>query len=142
MAVWTGRPLRLRFPPDAAHAAEHAAGTVDAAKQIDGVELDYSPASLEDVDRIVENMRQDGAGSDEVAETLWGFGCYVGEVFVRNVGAEWIDTPEELRGAFAFPILVRRADGQLTNPIGKVFKRIDNGEVDHLPYFYRVFTAA
>jgi hypothetical protein len=41
---------------------------------------------------------------------------------------------------FSFPIVVRRADGQLTNPIGKVFKRIDNGEGDCLPYFYGVFT--
>lgn len=142
MAVWTGRPLRLRFAPDAAHAAEHAAGIVAAARQLDGVELDYSPASLEHVDQIVENMRQDGVGSDEVAETLWGFGCYVGEVFVRNVGAEWIDTPEELLGMFSFPIVVRCADGQLTNPIGKVFKRIDNGEEDYLPFFYGVFTAS
>ena len=74
MARWSGRPLKLKFAPDAEHAAQHAALIVDSAKEISGVELDYSPASLEGVDRILESFRQDGVGSDEVAETLWAFG--------------------------------------------------------------------
>lgn len=81
-AAWTGRPLRLPAPPRAEHAAELAQWAVDAARSVSGVELDYSPGSLSLVDGILEEFRE--PGSDAVAETIFVFGCYVGEVLVRN----------------------------------------------------------
>src|SRR5690348_17123504 len=107
MAIWSGRPLRLQYPPDLAHTTQHAATAVAAVRDIEGIDLEYAPESLEVVDRILEDMRSDGAGSDEVAETLWAFGCYVGEVFVHHAGAQWIDTPDNLSGIFGFPIVLR-----------------------------------
>jgi hypothetical protein len=72
---------------------------------------------------------------------LFGFGCYVGEVFVRNAGGKWRNSAEtplaELAG---LPLLIELGTESFCNPIGKVFKRLENGEVDSLPYFYQVFT--
>jgi hypothetical protein len=93
------------------------------------------------VDEIVEGFRQDGCKSDEIAETLFGFGCYVGEVFVRHAGGKWRNAAETAMAELAgFPLVIELGEKSLCNPIGKVFKRLQNGEEDNLPYFYQVFT--
>jgi hypothetical protein len=129
----------LQHPPDAAHAPDHAAATAATAKNIDGVDLDFSPASLGAVDAILDRFHSDRVGSDAIAETLWAFGCYVGEVFVRHAGAKWASTPPEHRATVGFPIVVGYG-GHLVNPIGKVFKRVDEGSEHNLPYFFQVMT--
>jgi len=141
MTQWSGRPLRLKYPPDVENAPVHAANIVATARDVDGVDLDYTPGSLDAVDRILDAFSEQGTGSDELAETLWAFGCYVGEVFVRHAGRRWIVTPAAHRSLLGFPIVLESDSGRLTNPIGKVFKRLDNGSVDSLPYFYRVSAA-
>src|SRR5690242_1834728 len=113
MGSWEGRPLRLPQPPDIEHVPDHAASIIAAARQFNQVDLDHSVASLDLVDGIVESFRKEGAGSDDVAETLWQFGCYVGEVFVRNAGARWITTPDRYRDLFGLPIILECADGRL-----------------------------
>jgi len=133
--------LNLRFPPTPEYAEQHAEIMVQAAKEISGAELDFSPASLNAVDEIIEQMRQDGDTVEQIAETLFGFGCYVGEVFVRNKDAKWRLTEETPMKDFAgVPMVVELGPEQICNPIGKVFKRLENGKVDNLPYFYYVFT--
>ncbi|MBU8820423.1 hypothetical protein KL864_31595 [Mycolicibacterium goodii] len=135
--AWTGRGLRLPAPPDPEHAAELAQRAVDAARNVSGVELDYSPASLSLVDGILEEFRE--PGSDAVAETIFVFGCYVGEVLVRNAGYEWVNTPPEA-ARYTFPLTIYRAStAGHANPIGKAFKRVDNGGTDSVAYFYSVF---
>lgn len=135
--AWSGRGLRLPAPPTAEHAAQLAQRAVDAERNISGVELDYSPASLVRVDEVLDSFRE--PGSDAVAETIFVFGCYVGEVFVRHADYEWVDnSPETAR--YTFPLTVYRAAAKThANPIGKAFKRVDNGAVDSVAYFYQVF---
>lgn len=133
--------LRLRYPPTAENAPKFAEDMVAPAAEISGLELDYSVASLEAVDQIVEQLRQDGCTADQVGETLFGFGCYVGEVFVRQGGGTWreaADTP--MAELSPFPMVVELGSDNFCNPIGKVFKRLELGEEDNLPYFYQVFT--
>ena len=85
---------------------------------------------------ILEDFRKQGCDADEIPETLFGFGCYVGEVFVQHAGFKWrFPTHEELE-AFGMPLLVER-DGFPINPIGKVFKQMRYGEADSLYYFCR-----
>jgi len=84
--------LKLQFPPTPEHAAQHAELMVPAAREVSGVLLDYSPESLLAVDGIIEKFRRDGVPADRIASTLFCFGCYVGEVFVRNAGARWRST--------------------------------------------------
>jgi len=133
--------LNTKYPPTPENAAQHAEQMVQASKEISGVDLDFSPKSLEAVDKIIEELRREGVSTDEVAETLFGFGCYVGELFVRNNNGKWIfteDTP--MRGVAGCPIVVELAEKHICNPIGKAFKRLENGKEDSLPYFYHVFT--
>lgn len=137
--AWSGRGLRLPAPPTAEHAAELAQRAVAAERNINGVELDYTPESLNRVDEILDSFRE--PGSDAVAETIFVFGCYVGEVLVRNAGYEWVDTPPEV-ARYTFPLTIYRASTAAhANPIGKAFKRVDNGGTDSVAYFYSVFAA-
>lgn len=132
--------LRLKYPPTVENAPKFAADMVGLAAEISGVDLDYSVASLKAVDGIIEEMRQDGCTADQIAETLFGFGCYVGEVFVRQSGGKWRNAAETAMASFAgFPLVVQLGQECFCNPIGKVFKRLENGEEDNLPYFYQGF---
>jgi hypothetical protein len=134
--------LRLKYPPTVDNAPRFAADMVGPAAEISGVKLDYSVASLKSVDDIVEGMRQDGCTSDQIAETLFGFGCYVGEVFVRQAGGNWRNAAETSMAKLAgFPLVIELGSESFCNPIGKVFKRLENGEEDNLPFFYEAFTA-
>ena len=76
--------LRLNFPPTVDFAVKHAELVVESARKVSGVVLDFSPANLARVDEIIEGLRRDGVDADQIAETLFSFGCYLGEVLVRN----------------------------------------------------------
>ena len=132
--------LRLKYEAVPANAARFAADMVVSAREVSGVELDYSASSLRTVDSIIQDFRADGVTSDMVGETLFGFGCYVGEVFVRNRGGRWRLTAETPMRDFAgMPFVIELPDGEWCNPMDKVVKRLDNGPEDDLPYFYRLF---
>jgi hypothetical protein len=51
--------LKLRFPPSPEHAKQHAELVVEIAREVSQAHLDFSPASLAEVDRIVEGFRAD-----------------------------------------------------------------------------------
>lgn len=136
--AWSGRPLRLPAPPDPQHAAEHAQRVVVVAQNISGVHLDYSPASLGDVDAILDEFTE--SGSNAVAETIFAFGCYIGEVLVQHNDCHWVATPVELSATLGPLTVYCESTGAHVNPIGKAFKRVDNGPVDDLSYFYDIFT--
>ncbi|WP_033222444.1 hypothetical protein [Kitasatospora phosalacinea] len=131
--------LRLRYAPEVVNAGRFAADIVVSAARVSGAELDYSVGSLAVVDGIIEEFRASGIVSGQVGETLFGFGCYVGEVMVRQGGAAWRAVSAEEVPAFGFPLVVGLPSGQVCNPIGKVFRRLENGPQDSLPHFYTVF---
>ena len=80
---------------------------------------------------------------DRFAETLFGFGCYVGEVMVRQAHGSWTGSAGTALEAYAsFPLLVSLPPDNLSNPIGKVFKAFRNGDSDSIVQFYRVMTSA
>ena len=132
--------LTLKYQPVAKNAPLFARDIVEVAQQIPGMDLDYSPASLRHVDAIIEDMRRDGAPLDAVGETLFGFGTYVGEVFVRNAGAVWIDFDESHRKFTSHAFGIELPGGAVRNPLGKVFKRFANGAEDSVEFFYQVAT--
>lgn len=82
--------LRLQHPLTPDYASRHAQIAVDAARDVEGVELDYSPESLIKVDRIVAGFHDAGVRSSQVGATVFSFGCYVGEVLVRHQGGRWV----------------------------------------------------
>ncbi|MFF7469621.1 hypothetical protein [Streptomyces sp. NPDC008092] len=73
------------------------------------VRLDYSAQSLWRVDRVIEEIRREGAPYDAVRETLRGLGAYAGEVIARHTGAEWWASGGEH--------WIRTPDGRLWDPI-------------------------
>lgn len=133
--------LRLKYALEPANAGRFAADIALAAANVSGVELDYTPDSLRHVDEIIEGMRSDGATSDQVGETLFGFGCYVGEVLNRNAGGVWRLATQQEVDFFGFPMVIELPTGRVCNPIGKAFKRLEQGPADSLPYFYHVFAS-
>lgn len=133
--------IRLPKSPIPENAEAYAELAVSAARNIDKVDLDYSPESLRIVDRILGRFHRDRVPPDKIGATLFAFGCYVGEVFVRHFGGEWRNEEEtEMRGLAGSFIVLQLPNQTVCNPIGKVFKRVQDGEAESLPYFYHVFT--
>jgi hypothetical protein len=127
--------VELKYDITSANAPRFAADIVKCAREISRADLDYSVQSLAKVDEIIEGFRKDGSNSDDILATLFGFGCYVGEVFVRHAGFKWREATEEEMESVAAPLVIEKADC-LVNPIGKVLKRMEDGEENFLPDFY------
>src|SRR5688572_1405404 len=83
----------------------HAQSAVDYARRRFGYELDFSPASLETVDRMATGMFHDvprtflakalrrGPSEEEVWSLAKMLGGYAGEVLRRQWGGRWRSTP-------------------------------------------------
>jgi hypothetical protein len=105
-----------------------------------GVVLDYGVPSLRQLDGVIDDLRRDQR-FETLQPLLFAMGCYVGEVMVRHAGASWCTTAEMGMGEVASsPIVVRVADGRGCNPVGRVYKRFQNGAGDSLASFYHVMT--
>lgn len=133
--------LNLQYPPSAEFMTRHADIAVGSAQRVDHKTLDFSVESLAWIDETLGAFHRDGTRSDQIAETLFSFGAYVGEVVVRNnPDARWIDSPADVAALAGGWPLVQLQNGQLVNTIGKAFKRVDLGETENIQYFYSVFT--
>jgi hypothetical protein len=113
-----------------------------ATRELDGVDLDYTPGTLGQLDDVLERFRASGDGVEEIRETLFGFGCYLGEVFIRNAGGHWKlvgETP--LAKVESLPLVVELPDGSVVNPLGRVFKRVQIGPGESVRYFYESFAS-
>lgn len=133
--------FHLKYPPTPEYAAQAAELMVESARACSDVSLDFSISSLNQVDRIIRRMRREAGDAGQLAMTLFGFGCYVGEVFVRNDGGQWRRTEEtNLEGLSKSPIVVELDEQQICDPILKVFKRFAYAREESLPSFYQVET--
>ncbi len=134
--------LNLPYPATPANARRLAEIVVTAARDVDGVNLDFTVASLAAVDQIIENFRSEGLAAEQIAETLFCFGCYVGEVFVVQAGGSWRPTEATSMAGLASAPMVMETAKTVCNPIDKALKRFQNGEEDSVSYFYWVFTSS
>ncbi|MCX5202934.1 hypothetical protein OG897_15935 [Streptomyces sp. NBC_00237] len=100
--------------------------------------LDFSVKSLRVVDFLVDDLRSGEAEEGAIARNLFGLGAYVGEVLVRNAGAEWVDLDAGQRGYFRQWVGVRMADGMVRSPLGKVSNRYEDegGGEESLERYY------
>jgi hypothetical protein len=138
IASANAQSLKLNLTP--AKASAFADIAVLVIKQTTGKRLDYSPASLKLVDEYVLGHKKNGATTASMNKTLIALGCYVGEVMVRNLGFKW-DNPTDKELALGFDATgIRGKNGGFSNPIGKVFKLMQNGEEDSVAIFYAVFS--
>lgn len=127
--------LHLPFPPTPDNAPRLAAMAVEAAMEVDGIALDYSPDSLPKVEKILRRLHGEG-----VDEALLAFGCYVGEVFVRAGAGRWRATAETpMRELAEVPLLVQLGRGDYCNPLGRVRKCYDGDPAGGLAEFWEAF---
>src|SRR5262249_23897452 len=121
------------------NAAEFAGWGVEQAKKAYNVTLDYSVGSLKHIDDILEQFFAEHVTVDDVYLSLFCFGCYVGEVIVRNNrSARWISLGDnEYESELDTGMVVKLASGTIVNPIGKAAKRTLSGEIDQSQYFYK-----
>jgi hypothetical protein len=88
------------------------------------------------VDDILGSVHRDRVSAETIGVTLFAFGRYVDEVFVRHFGGRWCrEEDTEMRGLVGLLIVVARPNKKVCNPIGKVFKRIQGGEAESPPCF-------
>jgi hypothetical protein len=131
--------LGLRYPATPDNAGEHARLAVAASREEFGDELDYSPASLEALDAEIESLREEGMTGEDVAETLFVMGCYLGEVMVRALGGRWVATARSsLAGLSPWPMVVELPGGTAWDPVGKAYKRLELGDTEYLPAYFAV----
>ncbi|WP_435799855.1 hypothetical protein [Streptomyces canus] len=102
-------PTPATRPSAATKPVRWAADAVSALREGARVRLDYSAQSLWRVDRLIEEIRREGAPYAAVETVLRGFGAYAGEVVVRQVGAEWWTSGGDH--------WVRTPDGRLWDPV-------------------------
>jgi hypothetical protein len=134
--------LELRYPATPENARDHAQLAVELAWEEFGLELDYSPGSLETVDAQIDTMREDGLTGEDAAEALFVLGCYVGEVMARALGGRWVPTARSpLAGISPWPMVVVVAQGSAWDPIGKVYKRLELGDSEYVPAFFAAAAA-
>ncbi len=134
--------IRLRYPALPVNARDHAEMAVALAREQWETTLDYSPESLEALDGEIDSMREEGQDGEEAAEALFVFGCYLGEVLVRELRGAWTSTERSaLRGVSPWPMVVVLPDGSAWDVIGKAYKRLELGDGEYLPAFFAAAAA-
>ena len=128
----------MAVTPTPENASEIAGMLIPFVEKNYGVTLDYSVQSLRQVDGMIDDLRQDQQ-FEALQPLLFTIGCYVGEVFVRHADASWKTTESMGMGSVASaPIVIAMPDGRGCNPVGKAYKRFQNGPEDNLAWFYHV----
>ena len=115
--------------------ADHAGIAVAAAQRVDGLDLDYSVATLAAVDDALDRFHREGLAPSKLGETVFSFGAYVGELIVRHNAGNWVDLPPEHPLGGGWP-MVELPNGRIVNPVGKAFKRAERGATESVVYFY------
>ena len=104
-----------------------AAMQVEAARRHFSMELDFSEASLGEIDRAISEFHSGPALSEATYVTYL---AYVGEVVRRNLGGQWVDDPE--RG----PMVLSEEPSFGVFPYAWVKKRFEDGEDESIVFKY------
>lgn len=136
------RALNLQFTPTPENGHRFGQQFVEAVKNNENVELNYSIETLEFVDKFLQRFRDEGLTVNDFAETIFVAGAYVGEIMIRNNDGIWLRQEDANlpNGITMTPIVVKLPNGNITDPIAKAFKRFHYGNTDNIRYFYHVFT--
>jgi hypothetical protein len=121
-------------------AEAYALDAVDLAKSQFGIQLDWSDASIANVEKALVKMHASYIATtprptqEQMMSFAKGFGSYVGEVYRRNHGGEW--GMVSLSGQ-KFPGLRTKA-GTNFWPWGRVANRITDGDENNVFDYYQV----
>lgn len=126
----------------------YAQDAVDMAHANFNEQLDYSERSIQVVERCLRKLNEAvpkgffgrlfgrGPSPQQIETVAKMFGAYLGEVFRKHYGGEWIlDDQISPQG----PVLaLQHSSGGKFFPPAKVFKRLTNGDEDNVWVFYQV----
>jgi hypothetical protein len=148
-------------PPTSPEEARRLAETaVDWAPLYCGFDLVFSPASLHQLDSLLDGFHITGglqaqgdllAANDEETATVLAWanlaGCYLGEVLIRNYGGAWRRTEEtewrKIQRMSQFPLVLELPGGIICSPLSKPFKVLECGRPpESLFDFYQAVTSA
>lgn len=90
---------------------------------------------------LSNGIHAEGVPEQAVAETLFGFGCYAGEVLVRRGAGRWESPGGEERQHMDAPFVVRFPNGVVANPVHRCFRRYRDGATEGVGYFGQVMLA-
>jgi hypothetical protein len=119
-------------------AEAYSLDAVDFSAKHFGIKLDWSDASIADVEKTLAQMSSSYVSTnpkppgEQVMAFAKAYGSYVGEVYRRNHGGEW---GMVTLGGSRFPGL-RTASGSSFWPWGRVFNRITKGTEDNIADYY------
>lgn len=136
----TGSPSFSPDPTIEKVAEAYAQDAVDFSAKQFSIKLDWSDASMADVERALSKMHASYADTnpkpsdEQVMSFAKGFGSYVGEVFRRNHGGEW---GMVTLGDHRFPGL-RTTSGTNFWPWARAFDRITKGPEANISDYYNV----
>jgi hypothetical protein len=124
--------------------SEIAAFAVEDAKKEFAVELDYSPDSVQNVEKILGQIHdkhtQTPLANKEIFRRELRFGVYIGEVIRRKYNGTWkVVDPKDYSPA-AFEISYRNKENRSRTgfPVNWCGKRIFNGDEDNVWFKYLV----
>ncbi|NML35086.1 hypothetical protein [Paraburkholderia antibiotica] len=119
-------------------AQAYAQGAVDFAAKQFAVKLDWSDASIANVEKVLAQLNSSYTSTapkptdEQVMSFAKGFGSYVGEVYRRNHGGEW---GMVTLGGNRFPGL-QTASGTNFWPWARAFNRITKGSENNIADYY------
>ena len=112
------------------------------------IQLDFTPESLHDVDRVIQKLRQHGSRVDDVARAkAIGLGCYAGELLVRYFAGRWY-VPSDLQipvaGRSRIVVVMGKVDPDtnspqpiIQDPVRQALKYLDTSNTTGLYYCFQ-----
>jgi hypothetical protein len=132
--------MTATFAPDAKIAKiadAYALDVIDFAQKAFSVKLDWTDASIQGVEGILEKMHATIPTQKPPDDVIWnfakGFGSYIGEVFRKNHGGEWGMITD---GRNTFPGM-RWKEDTLFWPWGRAHKRLVDGSENNVWHYYQ-----
>jgi hypothetical protein len=136
--------MGITFRPTEDHpriAEAYALDAVDAAAPF-GVTLDFSEASVRDVESILAKMHEEMSSARPSEEDMWAFakiyGSYIGEVMRRAHGGTWGVATLGDEEAVALDLPVTPSNRQIVWPWSRVLNRFWDGPEDKVWHYYQV----
>ena len=123
--------------PTVQTAPQIAQGAVALVKKKFAFQLGYDPPSLIVIDLLIDKIKETGASEHQASGLLLGFGCYVGEVFVRHARGSWRETAQMgMSRTCAYPIVIALPGKVGCDTIGIVFRRFAAGAPESAATLY------